>query len=269
MTFLFNHPSPITNDQSWSWTVLVKEGRTAAEQMAIDVQLAEAGRPAFRLFRWARPAVSLGLKQPAPAWVDADRLARHNIELVERPTGGALAVHGSDLSCSIVIPVDCRLTLQELMQRVCGTVVRAVAVFDVAARHVVEGPGTRVEYCLTEESPYAIMVGARKLCGFAVRRYADQWLIQGSLLMRALPEAFSRVMPQAVMEGFQTRAISLEQAAGGPTTDQELVIRMIEAWAQTWRFGAPVRPCTSAPEHRQIEPQANGLTGERADGYAV
>ena len=223
------------------WVVLIKEGRTAAEQMAIDEQLVASGRATFRLFRWPRPAVSLGLKQPAPAWVDPALLARHGIELIERPTGGALAVHGSDLSCSVVIPVACGLTLSELMERVCRSVARAVAIFDVPAQWIGERAGSsgRVEYCLTEESPYAVMLGPRKLCGFAIRRYAGQWLIQGSLLVRPLPEAFGRVMPAEVLDGFRTRAVDLEQAAGGRITDEELLVQMIESWAQTWAASAP------------------------------
>lgn len=221
-------------DQSLGWAVLVKEGRTAAEQMAVDVELAEIGRPVFRLFRWPRPAVSLGLKKPAPSWVDPERFAQLGIEVVERPTGGALAVHGSDLSCSVVLPIACGMRLSELMEQVCGSVARAVSIFDVAARHCVDGPGARIDYCLTQESPYAIMVGKKKLCGFAVRRYADNWLIQGSLLVRALPDAFTRVMPPEILAAFRDRAVSLEQAAGCRITDEELVVRMIASWAQTW-----------------------------------
>lgn len=218
-----------------SWQILMAEQESAMEQMAMDERLAQQARPTFRLFRWHTPAISLGFKQPIPDWVDRARLASYRLELVERPTGGGIAVHGSDLSCSVVVPRHSSLSLRALMELVCESLTNGVRPFgvDVEWRREVEQP-SRITYCLTEDSPYALMVGDRKLCGLAIRRYQASWLIQGSMLVRELPDVFRHLMPAVVSEAFQTRAIPLEEAVGHAGVDEELIASMIGAWRTTW-----------------------------------
>lgn len=218
-----------------TWQVLVASEETAAAQMALDEELARRGRAVFRLFRWMSPAISLGLKQPAPEWVDAALLAAHRVELVERPTGGGLAVHGSDVSCSVVVPCEFGQRIRHLVEAVCESLANGVRALGAPVRWVSDGErSARIEHCLTEESPYAIMVGERKLGGLAVRRYQASWLIQGSLLIRALPEVFRRLMPQPIYEAFQTRAIPLEEAAGKRVPEVEVIARLIRAWRRNF-----------------------------------
>lgn len=74
--------------------------------MALDraVQLArEAGAvpPTLRLYRWARPTVTLGRFQDA-AGVDLDRCAREGVDVVRRFTGGRGVLHDDELTYSIV-----------------------------------------------------------------------------------------------------------------------------------------------------------------------
>ena len=214
-----------------SWEVLVAEEATAAAQMRFDEALARRGRPTLRLFRWAAPAISLGFRQVPPEWADEARLAAHGVERVERPTGGGIAVHGSDLSCSVTVPADARLLLREVMAGVCEGLSEGIRAFGVAVswQAEVERQG-RIDYCLTEESPYAIMAGRRKLCGLAIRRHPEAWLIQGSLLVRSLPAVFERVMPPAVRDAFAARAVSLQEAAGRAVEDAELIEQLLRAW---------------------------------------
>ena len=218
-----------------SWQILMAEQESAREQMAMDERLAQQARPTFRLFRWHTPALSLGFKQPIPHWVDRARLASYRLELVERPTGGGIAVHGSDLSCSVVVPRHSGFSLRALMELVCESLTNGVRTFgiDVQWRRDLEC-SSPITYCLTEDSPYALMVGDRKLCGLAIRRYQASWLIQGSMLVRELPEVFRPVMPAGVSEAFQTRAIPLEEAVGHPVVDEELITSMSGAWRTTW-----------------------------------
>jgi len=214
-----------------SWQFLLTEEDTAQAQMRLDEQLARRARPTLRLFRWAAPAVSLGFRQAPPDWTGEARLAAHGIERVERPTGGGIAVHGSDLSCSVTVPMEAGLPLREVMAGVCEGLSEAIRAFGAAVswQAEVEG-GRRLEYCLTEPSPYAIMAGDRKVCGLAIRRYPESWLLQGSLLARPLPAVFERVMPPAVWEQFSARAVSLEEASGNLVSDTELMERVIRAW---------------------------------------
>lgn len=213
------------------WEILVADRASAEAQMRLDEELARRARPTLRLFRWASPAVSLGFRQAPPDWAGEARLAAHGIERVERPTGGGIAVHGSDLSCSVTVPMEGGLPLREVMAGVCEGLSEAIRAFGASVSWQADVEGSRrIEYCLTEPSPYAIMAGDRKVCGLAIRRYPESWLIQGSLLARPLPQIFERVMPPAVLEAFASQAVCLQEAAGRAVEDTELVEQVMRAW---------------------------------------
>jgi lipoate-protein ligase A len=89
--------------------------REGAWQMAIDAWLLEGPgamnpaslvgpAPAFRLYRWSRPTLSLGWHQRRlePHWCDLVRRGR--IDLVRRPSGGRAVLHGGDLTYALVWP---------------------------------------------------------------------------------------------------------------------------------------------------------------------
>jgi len=228
------------------WELLVVDGETAATQMSIDERLAHAAHPTLRLFRWPTPAVSYGFRQQPPCWISRETLSAYGIDLVERPTGGGVAVHGSDLSCSVTMPATRSRSLHEAMRLVCQSLADAVSSFGVLVLWHGELERSRhIVYCLTEPSPYALTVRERKLCGLAARRYPVAWLIQASLLVSDLPRCFERVMPREVCEAFQTRAVSLEAAAQGRVAEDELIARIVQAWER--RVGHLVSPGSATP----------------------
>ncbi|QNI70809.1 lipoate--protein ligase family protein [Cyanobium sp. NS01] len=73
-------------------------------QMAIDAWLLAQERPAFRLYRWLRPTLSLGRHQRR--WPEhwQELAAAGRIELVRRPSGGRAVLHGGDLSYALIWP---------------------------------------------------------------------------------------------------------------------------------------------------------------------
>ena len=252
--FRSDSPEVLTTEE---WRVLVHDEPTAAAQMAFDERLAAEGVPTLRLFQWRAPALSFGFRQRPPEWIDPSRCAAQGVELVERPTGGGLAVHGTDLSCSVVIPRKPGGSLNRAMSGICDTFAQACRSCNVFVEWNVETRGTsRVEYCLTDVSPYALMVGSRpstslrttlgdppkivggeskgrKLGGFAIRAYAASWLIQGSLLIRPMPEAIRRIMPKSVQLDYDTRAMCLEEAAGGEIGIRHLQEALVSSWCLT------------------------------------
>lgn len=226
--------SALTSRPPRKWRILLADQPSAEAQMALDVDLAQQAGAVIRLFRWQRPSVSVGFKQHPPAWVQ--HAGAHGIELVERPTAGGVAVHGSDLSFSVVAPHDPEVPLDALLQSIAEALQGAMTELGVLTSWTHDAESRkRIEYCLTATSPYALMVGSRKLCGLAVRRYPASWLVQGSMLVRELPKAFTRAMPPEVLASFQSRAISLEQAAGRAIGEQELVGALTGAWRKAWQ----------------------------------
>ena len=213
------------------WALVRREADTAAEQMAIDERLAAQAQRTVRLFRWRRPAVSLGRRQSVPSWVKESSLAAHGIELVERPTGGGIALHGSDLSFSVVAPFSPGGGIDALMEMIASLLGRALRTMGVWMEWSAEADSaTRMTYCLTERSPYALMVGTRKLGGMAIRRTRASWLIQGSLLLRALPPIFDMVMPAEVRLAFETCAITVEEACGHDIDDADVENGLLNAF---------------------------------------
>ena len=220
---------------SFEWRVMVDGPCPAAEQMARDGTLAQEAAAAVRFYRWAPPAVSLGWKQKHPAWLAPARWAAAGLEAVERPTGGGIAVHGSDVSLGVVVPRAGGVRLEALMEAVCRSAVALCRSYGATASAAPDVPGGgRVTYCLSEAGPYAVLSGGRKVAGFALRRYPEAWLIQGSLLVRPLPEALARAMPAEAVRGVDTRAVSLAEAAGEAVTETDAAERWAAHWASWW-----------------------------------
>ena len=215
--------------------MLVDGPRAAAEHMALDERLAREARLTVRLFSWHPAAMSLGWKQPWPAWLDDARWREAGIELIERPTGGGIAFHGSDVSLAVVVPRSLRLPLETLMRAACQSAALLCEASGVAATCVLdaksEGPLT---YCLTQPAPYAVYAGERKVAGFAIRRYPESWLVHGSLLVRPLPEALAKVVPTDVMEQLSARAVPLAEMAKMPVSIEKSISWWGECWSSWW-----------------------------------
>ncbi len=199
--------------------------------MAADVALAMQAQPVVRFFRWQPPAVSLGWKQSPPAWIQA--LASECV--VERPTGGALAVHGSDVSVAIVVPRTSATSLHALLKAACGSALALCRSFGVPAQPLWESTArAALTYCLAEESPYAVCVGDRKVAGFAARRYTKSCLIQGSLLVQEIPSALREVMPASIAQQYDQRAVPLTEAADAELSEAVVIERWVASWATWW-----------------------------------
>ncbi len=219
------------------WRVLRNGAVSAREQMALDERLASEVVPTVRIFAWARPALSLGLKQPVPAWVTRLERARGPVEVVERPTGGGLAFHGSDVSVAVVVPRDAA-SVHDVLAHVGQGVARLCASFGVDASHLGEGvPGetaARIVYCLTQTSRYAVVAGGRKVAGLAVRRFPESWLVHGSLWVQPLPAELVGVVPPEVLGELHRVAHPLAALARMPLTVEDAAARWAAAWTDWW-----------------------------------
>jgi lipoate-protein ligase A len=145
----------------------------------------------LRLYRWARPAVSIGYFQKFP-----DDLAAQ-YDIVRRPTGGGLVYHGDDTTFTLVVPPAHRLYRLRAAD--------AYGAIHTAVAGTLEGPtrlagrtapvaGPRYE-CFQHPVTGDVLVGHRKLAGGAQRRTRDGLLHQGSIaaaVAERLPDAFGR-----------------------------------------------------------------------------
>jgi hypothetical protein len=78
------------------------------------------------------------------------------------------------------------------------------------------------------------MIGERKVAGFALRRYRESWLVQGSLLAGPLPPALDPALPDPVRAAYAARAVSLSEAAGRPVGASAVAERWAGEWIGWW-----------------------------------
>lgn len=229
-------PRQRSSQGSLGWRILVESsGLSAKQQMARDAALAEEAISTVRIFRWSPPAVSLGLKQKPPAWFNAAQWQRLGLEYVERPTGGGMGFHGSDISISVVVPRRLQISLDNLMDAVCQNALLLCESLGINSHAVLDVPASgRIDYCLMELSPYAVMIKEKKVAGFALRRFPQAWLIQGSLLVHALPQALANALPAEVFSLFNHKAVSLSEAASSALDESEISHRWASGWAHWW-----------------------------------
>ncbi len=217
------------------WRILVEQGLSAKEQMARDVALAVETLPTARFFCWEPAAISFGLKQKPPAWFDQRSWQQAKLESVERPTGGGIAFHGSDVSLSVIVPRRLQVSLGALMDAVCQNALSLCESLGVDAHTVLEAPAKgRINYCLTDLSPYAVMIAGKKVAGFALRRFPQTWLIQGSFLVRPISEPLSQAIPAEVLKQLKTKAIAFSEAASGTWDEKKLAVAWAQGWAHWW-----------------------------------
>lgn len=156
--------------------------------------------------------------------------------MVERPTGGGIAFHGSDLSISVTMPRAERTALHALMDAIGRSTVALCRSYGADAALQSRASGTtRIVCCLTESSPYAVMVDQRKVGGFALRRFPHSWLIQGSLLLRSLPERLTQILPSELVHLLRDRAVALSEAATETVEESLVSHRWAASWSTWWR----------------------------------
>jgi lipoyl(octanoyl) transferase len=160
------------------------------QQMAADVALlddvAHGAGPVLRLYRWARPALSLGRFQP-DGDVDKHACDRLNVEVVRRPTGGRALLHGGDLTYAVAIPRPSGAAgdVDAVYSWLAGGLIAALGRLGVQAeigRH--RGPSGPA--CFATAQGADLRVGERKLCGSAQVHRAGGVLQHGSILLEHL-----------------------------------------------------------------------------------
>jgi lipoate-protein ligase A len=161
--------------------IIDPEPHSAALNMAVDEALLQRlTAPTLRVYRWCKPAVSLGYFSRI---AEAEQTAAGR-ELVRRWTGGGLVEHGKDITYTLLVPRDSaffqhtpldsyRLIHELIAQWLSDSGVQA----DVAPRSAAENSGA----CFASHVRYDIVRGNTKLAGAAQRRTRWGLLHQGSI----------------------------------------------------------------------------------------
>jgi len=160
--------------------------------MAVDEALlawavrTKAQRPVLRLYRWASPALSLGVHQRISDEL-VGRCADRNVDVVRRPTGGTAVLHGDDLTYSVVAPsggrgvLDAYSWMAEALIAGFALLGIPAEVGDRGSRPAGVAPLGARSACFAATVGADLKVGERKICGSAQVRCSGWFLQHGSI----------------------------------------------------------------------------------------
>jgi lipoate-protein ligase A len=161
----------------------------AALNMAIDEaillhQLRGEIPPTLRVFRWERPAISLGRFQNVEREVELERCQQRGVALVRRPTGGRAVYHQDEFTYSIVIgkkqgvPAGIVAAYTYLSQGLLAALKLLGIPAEISDERVKKQPSAA---CFASSTQADLTSGGFKLIGSAQRWQEDVLLQQGSL----------------------------------------------------------------------------------------
>ncbi|MHB8760864.1 MAG: lipoate--protein ligase family protein [Coriobacteriia bacterium] len=172
------------------WRLIVHGAAEGAWNMAADraiLDAHEAGEapPTVRLYRWARPTVSLGRFQPLSD-VDVDACLSSGVDVCRRPTGGRGVLHDDELTYSIVAGEVDRLPrrVAASYRYLCSALIEAYEEIGIHAALTarVRGRGG-AGACYLHATPADLSIGAAKLSGSAQVWSRDSCLQHGSFVV--------------------------------------------------------------------------------------
>lgn len=162
----------------------------AYENMALDLhllRLCEGGcdHGFLRFYTWARPTLSLGHFEQ-PGVIDWARAECDRVDVVRRPTGGRVVLHGDDLTYAIVIPRNPGCGLTETYRMISKCLVRGMSHLGLAVelqKGTIAKTEVRRKPCFASASRYEITYRGRKLVGSAQKVGKDSVLQHGSIAL--------------------------------------------------------------------------------------
>ena len=230
-------------------------------QMAIDGWLLEQRAPAFRLYRWQRPTLSLGFHQHhlEPHW--GELAAAGLIELVRRPSGGRAVLHAGEITYALVWP-DAPRQRQRAYGLACGWLLDAFASLGLPLEPGHQAASLQRSSCFASSTAADLVhAGGAKRIGSAQLWRQGCLLQHGSILVEPPAELWHQVfgtapppLPVLPLDAEALEALLHQCAAAAlPTAAAGLVHQPLRAeeWNHIaagradYRVGESTPPCAS------------------------
>jgi lipoate-protein ligase A len=174
--------------------------------MALDHSLLyrarETGESVLRVYGWSVPVLSLGRNQRARGIYDDAALARRNIEVVRRPTGGRALLHHREITYSVTAPYHGEMSVASVYGRINLLLINALHALGVPAEiaaPATRAPGLTAAPCFAEPSAGEIVLHGRKLAGSAQWRDGGALLQHGSVLIEDDQHEITALMREPMM----------------------------------------------------------------------
>lgn len=195
-----------TGSHAGSWNM-------AFDRLLMD--LVRRGEYAFvlRTYGWDPACVSIGKLQKKEREIDTARLLADGYHIVRRPTGGRAVWHETEVTYSVVAPLDHPMvcgSLSEALKKVSIPMAEAISSLGVDVRtssmedHRAGGPRVAGNPCFTSHGKWEIGTpDGRKLVGSAQARSRGVFLEHGSILLKNDQMKILDYAPSSTPEGFR------------------------------------------------------------------
>jgi lipoate-protein ligase A len=155
----------------------------ALDQHLLDLGEAAAGEGFLRFYTWTRPSLSLGHNEPADV-VDQAKARQDGVDIVRRPTGGRVVIHGDDLTYAAVLPARAGKNLSDTYRLISEAIIEGLgsAGLKLELQRGTPGRLRAVQRpCFASVSRYEVTYEGRKVMGSAQRIGRNAILQHGSI----------------------------------------------------------------------------------------
>jgi len=149
-----------------------------------------ADMPIFRLYRWNKPAISLGRFQEAAKVLDLGRCRKDNLAIVKRITGGGAIYHSQEeLTYSLVCPASFfnSDSLKESYRKITYFIIKTYKTLGFSAQYARDYKkskkqlGAVSDFCFSGWQDYDILIDGKKIGGNAQKRKREVIFQHGSI----------------------------------------------------------------------------------------
>jgi lipoate-protein ligase A len=156
--------------------------------MALDLRLYTicmkgSGCGFLRFYTWSGPTLSLGRFEDAGV-IDMAGALEDGIQVVRRPTGGRVVLHGDDLTYAVVVPREAGQSPLEAYRIISECIVRGISRLGIEVRLERSTAGksdVARKPCFVSASRYEILHEGRKVAGSAQKTGSTAVLQHGSI----------------------------------------------------------------------------------------
>ncbi len=146
--------------------------------------------PTLRLYRWAKPAISLGCFQNPNKVLNLEKCRKDRLEIVKRITGGFGLYHSPrELTYSLVLPADFtgNHSVKDSYQKITHFLIQAYRRLGLAACYAKDyfksasSQKLKASFCFAQWQEYDILIKNRKIGGNAQKRKKGGIFQHGSI----------------------------------------------------------------------------------------
>ncbi|WP_304225523.1 biotin/lipoate A/B protein ligase family protein [Gracilinema caldarium] len=220
----------------------------ALDQAILEQVAAGTVPPTLRLYGWKPAAISVGYFQGMDEEVDLAACREYGIDYVRRITGGGAVFHQSEVTYSIVLPLDHPLADQAILAsygRLCQGIVAGLEILGVKARFAPIND---------------IVVEGKKISGNAQTRKLGCILQHGTILLNVdvdlmftLLKVPSEKAKGKLIADVKERVTSLQAVLGRSVTFEETAAALVRGFTQALDLDLAAQQVSATEESRARE----------------